>query len=134
MQGGSTSHLMSHQNICAAGLAKEVLVQVSYAIGVSEPVGLFVNTFGTSSKKIRDSQISDYISNNIDMTPFGIENRLKLRNPIYSETSIYGHMGRNFAKKNKRFIDQNLNEISTNLELFTWENLDLSDQLKENFS
>ena len=71
------------KNIGAAGLAKEVLVQVSYAIGVSEPVGLFVNTFGTSSKKIRDSQISDYISNNIDMTPFGIENILKLRNPIY---------------------------------------------------
>ena len=122
------------KNICASGIAKEVLVQVSYAIGVSEPVGLFVNTFGTSSKNIRDSQISDYILNNIDMTPYGIENRLKLRNPIYSETSIYGHMGRNFAKKNKRFIDQNLNEISTNLELFTWENLDLIDQLKENFS
>ena len=122
------------KNICAAGIAKEVLVQVSYAIGVSEPVGLFVNTFGTSSKNIRDSQISDYILNNIDMTPYGIENRLKLRNPIYSETSTYGHMGRNFAKKSKSFIDQNLNEISTNLELFTWENLDLTDQLKENFS
>ena len=122
------------KNICAAGLAKEVLVQVSYAIGVSEPVGLFVNTFGTSSKKIRDSQISDYISNNIDMTPFGIENRLKLRNPIYSETSSYGHMGRNFTKTSKNFIDKNSNQISTDLELFTWENLDLTNQLKENFS
>ena len=77
------------KNICAAGIAKEVLVQVSYAIGVSEPVGLFVNTFGTSSKNIRDSQISDYILKNIDMTPYGIENRLKLRKPMYSETSIY---------------------------------------------
>ena len=122
------------KNICAAGIAKEVLVQVSYAIGVSEPVGLFVNTFGTSSKNIRDSQISDYISNNIDMTPFGIENRLKLRNPIYSETSSYGHMGRNFTKTTKNFIDKNLKEIFTDLELFTWENLDLTNQLKENFS
>ena len=122
------------KNICAAGIAKEVLVQVSYAIGVSEPVGLFVNTFGTSSKNIRDSQISDYILNNIDMTPYGIENRLKLRNPMYSETSIYGHMGRKFAKKSKKFIDQNFKKISTDLELFTWENLDLTDQLKENFS
>ena len=68
------------------------------------------------------------------MTPYGIENRLKLRNPMYSETSTYGHMGRNFAKKSKKFIDQNLKEISTNLELFTWENLDLTDKLKENFS
>jgi S-adenosylmethionine synthetase len=122
------------KNICAAGIAKEVLVQVSYAIGVSEPVGLFVNTFGTSSKNIRDSQISDYILNNIDITPYGIENRLKLRNPIYSETSIYGHMGRKFAEKSKNFTDKNLREISTNLELFTWENLDLTDQLKVNFS
>lgn len=121
------------KNICSAGLAKEVLVQVSYAIGVSEPVGLFVNSFGTSINNLRDSEISDYISKNIDMTPYGIENRLKLRNPIYSETSSYGHMGRNHEIISKSFIDKSLNKNSFDLELFTWEKLDLVNQLKNNF-
>ena len=121
------------KNICSAGLAKEVLVQVSYAIGVSEPVGLFVNSFGTSINNLRDSEISDYISKNIDMTPYGIENRLKLRNPIYSETSSYGHMGRNHEIVSKSFIDKSLNKNSFDLELFSWEKLDLVNQLKNNF-
>ncbi len=121
------------KNICSAGLVKEVLVQVSYAIGVSEPVGLFVNSFGTSINNLRDSEISDYISKNIDMTPYGIENRLKLRNPIYSETSSYGHMGRNHEVISKSFIDKSLNKNSFDLELFTWEKLDLVNQLKNNF-
>ena len=121
------------KNICSAGLAKEVLVQVSYAIGVSEPVGLFVNSFGTSINNLRDSEISDYISKNIDMTPYGIENRLKLRNPIYSETSSYGHMGRNHEIVSKSFTDKSLNKNSFDLELFTWEKLDLVNQLKNNF-
>ena len=121
------------KNICSAGLAKEVLVQVSYAIGVSEPVGLFVNSFGTSINNLRDSEISDYISKNIDMTPYGIENRLKLRNPIYSETSSYGHMGRNHEIVSKSFSDKSLNKNSFDLELFTWEKLDLVNQLKNNF-
>ena len=121
------------KNICSAGLAKEVLVQVSYAIGVSEPVGLFVNSFGTSINNLRDSEISDYISKNIDMTPYGIENRLKLRNPIYSETSSFGHMGRNHEIVSKSFTDKSLNKNSFDLELFTWEKLDLVNQLKNNF-
>ena len=121
------------KNICSAGLAKEVLVQVSYAIGVSEPVGMFVNSFGTSINNLRDSEISDYISKNIDMTPYGIENRLKLRNPIYSETSYYGHMGRNHEIVSKSFIDKSLNKNSFDLELFTWEKLDLVNQLENNF-
>ena len=121
------------KNICSAGLAKEILVQVSYAIGVSEPVGLFVNSFGTSINNLRDSEISDYISKNIDMTPYGIENRLKLRNPIYLETSSYGHMGRNHEIVSKSFTDKSLNKNSFDLELFTWEKLDLVNQLKNNF-
>ncbi len=121
------------KNICSAGLAKEVLVQVSYAIGVSEPVGLFVNTYGTTINGLKDSEISDYIFKNIDMTPYGIENRLKLRNPIYSETSSYGHMGRNNEVIRKSFIDKSLNKNSFNLELFSWEKLDLVSQLKNNF-
>ena len=121
------------KNICSAGLAKEVLVQVSYAIGVSEPVGLFVNSFGTSINNLRDSEISDYISKNIDMTPYGIENRLKLRNPMYLETSSYGHMGRNHEIVSKSFTDKSLNKNSFDLELFTWEKLDLVNQLKNNF-
>ena len=120
------------KNICSAGLAKEVLVQVSYAIGVSEPVGLFVNTFGTATSGLKDSEISDYISKNIDMTPFGIEKRLKLRNPIFSETSSYGHMGRKNEIINKIFTDKNLNKNYMDLELFTWEKLDLVNQLKNN--
>ena len=121
------------KNICSAGLVKEVLVQVSYAIGVSEPVGLFVNSFGTSINNLRDSEISDYISKNIDMTPYGIEKRLKLRNPMYLETSSYGHMGRNHQIVSKSFTDKSLNKNSFDLELFTWEKLDLVNQLKNNF-
>ena len=118
------------KNICAAGLAKEVLVQVSYAIGVSEPVGLFVNTFGTSKNNIDDSSISNFISKNIDLTPFYIEKSLKLRNPIYSETSSYGHMGRLNSKKIKNFTSINGNSKSIEVDLFTWEKLDLVDKLK----
>ena len=92
-----------------------------------------MNSFGTSINNLRDSEISDYISKNIDMTPYGIENRLKLRNPIYSETSSYGHMGRNHKIVSKSFTDKSLNKNSLDLELFTWEKLDLVNQLKNNF-
>ena len=124
----ATRHIA--KNICAAGLADEVLVQVSYAIGVSEPVGLFVNTFGTSKNNIKDFEISNYLNKNIDLTPYGIESRLKLRNPIYSETSSYGHMGRLPKNIEKVFYDNNSNVVKKEVELFTWEKLDLVNQLK----
>tara|TARA_B100000427_G_C15485754_1_gene585215 strand:+ start:149 stop:1393 length:1245 start_codon:yes stop_codon:yes gene_type:complete len=124
----ATRHIA--KNICAAGLANEVLVQVSYAIGISEPVGLFVNTFGTSKGNLNDSEISNYIYKNIDLSPFAIEDRLKLRNPIYSETSSYGHMGRDSVKTSKKFYDINLTPKTKEVELFTWEKLDLVNQFK----
>ena len=124
----ATRHIA--KNICAAGLANEVLVQVSYAIGVSEPVGLFVNTFGSSNVNLKDSEISDFIIKNIDLTPFGIEDRLKLRKPIYSETSSYGHMGKDYRIIKKKFYDKNSVSKSIDVDLFTWEKLDLVDKLK----
>jgi len=124
----ATRHLA--KNVCAAGLAREVLVQISYAIGVSEPVGLFVNTFGTGKNNISDSDISNYISQNIDLTPYSIEKSLKLRSPIYSETSSYGHMGRLNRKKVKSFTNINGDNKSIEVDLFTWEKLDLVDKLK----
>ena len=124
----ATRHIA--KNICAAGLANEVLVQVSYAIGISEPVGLFVNTFGTSKGNLNDSKISNYIYKNIDLSPFAIEDRLKLRNPIYSETSSYGHMGRDSVKTSKKFYDINSTPKTKEVELFTWEKLDLVNQFK----
>tara|TARA_B100000945_G_scaffold301900_1_gene285063 strand:- start:27 stop:1271 length:1245 start_codon:yes stop_codon:yes gene_type:complete len=124
----ATRHIA--KNICAAGLANEVLVQVSYAIGISEPVGLSVNTFGTSKGNLNDSEISNYIYKNIDLSPFAIEDRLKLRNPIYSETSSYGHMGRNSVKTSKKFYDINSTLKTKEVELFTWEKLDLVNQFK----
>ena len=89
----ATRHIA--KNICAAGICDEILVQVSYAIGVAKPMGIYVNTFGTSNCKMSDSEISNVITNNIGMTPYDIEKRLKLRNPIYLDTASYGHMGRN---------------------------------------
>ena len=124
----ATRHIA--KNICAAGLANEALVQVSYAIGVSEPVGLFVNTFGSSNVNLKDSEISDFIIKNIDLTPFGIEDRLKLRKPIYSETSSYGHMGKDYRSIKKKFYDKNSVSKSIDVDLFTWEKLDLVDKLK----
>ena len=88
----ATRHIA--KNICAAGIADEVLVQVSYAIGVAKPMGIYVNTFGTSHCSMDDGEISKAITNGIDMTPYAIENRLKLRNPMFTETASYGHMGR----------------------------------------
>ena len=115
----------------AAGVAEECLVQVSYAIGVSEPMGIFINTFGTSMIKEDDSKLASIINELFDMRPFFIEKRLKLRNPIYSETASYGHMGREPRIVNKCFTSPDGNKISCEVELFTWEKLDYVDKIKQ---
>ena len=124
----ATRHIA--KNICASGLCDEILVQVSYAIGVARPMGIYVNTFGSSKCSMNDSEISKVITDNIDMTPFAIEKRLKLRNPMYRETASYGHMGRKPLKINKKFTSLDGKKISHEVELFTWENLDLIDTFK----
>ena len=124
----ATRHIA--KNICAAGLCDEILVQVSYAIGVARPMGIYVNTFGSSKCSMNDSEISKVITDNIDMTPFAIEKRLKLRNPMYRETASYGHMGRKPLKINKKFTSLDGKKTSHEVELFTWENLDLIDTFK----
>ena len=118
------------KNIVASGLASECLVQVGYAIGVSEPVGIYVNTYGTSKKDINDKQISELVTNLFDMRPYHIEKRLKLRNPIYEETASYGHVGRQPKIVRKKFIDKHGNTITKEVELFTWEKLDYVDKIK----
>ncbi len=121
------------KNMVAAGIADEVLVQVAYAIGVAKPMNLYINTYGTSKVNLSDSEIADKISEVFDMRPKFIEDRLKLRNPIYRETAAYGHMGRTPIKKVKTFRDSNRKVISVEVELFTWEKLDYVDQLKQVF-
>ena len=97
----ATRHIA--KNLVAAGLCSEVLVQVSYAIGVKDPMGIYINTYGTSKVKMPDGDIAKKVSKLFDMTPYGIETRLKLRNPIYSETAAYGHMGRKNEVISKTF-------------------------------
>jgi S-adenosylmethionine synthetase len=125
----ATRHIA--KNICAAGICDEILVQVSYAIGVAKPMGIYVNTFGTSKCSMSDVDISNVITQNIGMTPYDIENRLKLRNPIYLDTSSYGHMGRKSSTIKKEFTSLDGNHISCDVELFTWEKLDMIDKIKE---
>ena len=125
----ATRHIA--KNICAAGICDEILVQVSYAIGVAKPMGIYVNTFGTSKCSMSDVDISNVITQNIGMTPFDIENRLKLRNPIYLDTASYGHMGRKSSTIKKEFTSLDGNHISCDVELFTWEKLDMIDKIKE---
>jgi S-adenosylmethionine synthetase len=121
------------KNMVAAGLCDEVLVQVSYAIGVVEPMGLYVNTYGTSKVDMTDGQIAEKIGQLFDMRPAAIEKRLKLRNPIYGPTAAYGHMGRKPETRTITF--KNAGQESTKeVELFTWEKLDYIDQIKEAFS
>ena len=121
------------KNMVAAGIADEVLVQVSYAIGVSKPISLMVNTYGTSKVNLSDSQIAQKINSIFDMRPHAIEERLKLRNPIYEETASYGHMGREPMVVTKNFRDSNGTEKSVKVELFTWEKLDFVNKLKTAF-
>ena len=128
----ATRHIA--KNLVAAGVADEVLVQVSYAIGVAEPCGLYINTFGTSKVNLHDGEIAERISKIFDLRPYAIEQNLKLRNPIYQETASYGHMGREHYVGSKNFKNPN-GEVKTidNLEFFTWEKLDKVDEIKKEF-
>ncbi len=127
----ATRHIA--KNMVAAGLCDEVLVQVSYAIGVAEPCGLFIDTYGTSKVDLTDGEIAEKISKIFDMRPYFIEQRLKLRNPIYSETAAYGHMGRKNEVVTKKFTSPDGSILEKEVELFTWEKLDYVDQVKEAF-
>jgi len=127
----ATRHIA--KNMVAAGLCDEVLVQVSYAIGVAEPCGLFVDTYGTSKVDMTDGEMAKKIAAIFDMRPYFIEQRLKLRNPIYSETAAYGHMGRKNEKVTKTFTAPDGSTITKEVELFTWEALDYVDKIKEAF-
>ena len=124
----ATRHIA--KNLCAAGVTDEVLVQVSYAIGVAQPMGIYVNTFGTSHSSMNDGEISDAITKGIDMTPYAIENRLKLRNPMFRDTASYGHMGRKPITVSKTFTSLDGKKVDYNVDLFTWEKLDLIEKIK----
>ncbi len=128
----ATRHIA--KNMVAAGLCDEVLVQVSYAIGVAKPCGLYINTYGTSKIADHDGTIAEKIGKIFDMRPYAIEQRLKLRNPIYSETAAYGHMGRKNEIVSKTFKGANGEEKTVEVELFTWEKLDFVDQIKSAFA
>ena len=121
------------KNLVAAGLADEVLVQVSYAIGVVKPTSIFVDTFGKSNVKLSNGEVAKKVAEIFDMRPAAIEERLKLRNPIYRETAAYGHMGKEPRKITKIFESPYNGKISREVELFTWEKLDYVDKVKEAF-
>jgi S-adenosylmethionine synthetase len=127
----ATRHIA--KNLVAAGICDEVLVQVSYAIGVVEPMGIFVDTYGTCAFNMTDGEIAAKVSTIFDMRPAAIETRLKLRNPIYSETAAYGHMGRKNEIVSKTFEQPNGKPITLDVELFTWEKLDYVDKVKAAF-
>ncbi|GAA4268477.1 methionine adenosyltransferase [Hyunsoonleella aestuarii] len=128
----ATRHIA--KNLVAAGVADEILVQVSYAIGVVEPMGIFVDTYGTCSFNMTDGEIAEKVSKIFDMRPFAIEERLKLRSPMYSETAAYGHMGRTNRTVSKTFSQPNGESKTLEVELFTWEKLDYVDKVKEAFA
>ncbi|MEY3102814.1 MAG: hypothetical protein RL558_1091 [Bacteroidota bacterium] len=130
------------KNLVAAGVAKQVLVQLAYAIGVAEPVGFYLNTYGTSTvrgtdgKKLADGAISERVQKLFDLRPYGIETKFGLRSPIYSETAAYGHMGRTpqvVEKQFKRPTDKGIETKTMTVELFTWEKLDSVDAIKKAF-
>ncbi len=121
------------KNLVAAGVAREALVQVAYAIGVAEPVSLYVNTFGTANVSMNDAEISAKVKELFDMRPHAIEKRLKLRAPIYQETASYGHMGRTPETVTKCFNSKYEGDKTITVELFTWEKLDYVDKLREMF-
>ena len=127
----ATRHIA--KNLVAAGIANEVLVQVAYAIGVAEPVGLYINTYGTSNVNLNDGQIAEKVHQIFDMRPYAIEQRFNLRSPIYSETAAYGHMGRKAEKVTKEFTSADGKNVSIEVELFPWEKLDYVDKIKANF-
>lgn len=121
------------KNLVAAGIADEALVQVSYAIGVAQPMGVFVNTFGRNKVDISDGQIAKIVEELFDLRPYAIEEKFKLRNPIYSETAAYGHMGRKPEKKVKQFTSPDGKSVTLEVELFTWEKLDDVPIIKKRF-
>jgi S-adenosylmethionine synthetase len=121
------------KNLVAAGVADEILVQVSYAIGVARPMGIFVDTYGTAKVNMTDSEIAKKIEELFDMRPYSIEKRLKLRNPIYSETAAYGHMGRESKVVEKTFVNTEGKMKKIKVELFTWEILDYVQKIKKEF-
>jgi S-adenosylmethionine synthetase len=121
------------KNLVAAGLCDEVLVQVSYAIGVAKPCGLFIDTYGTAKVAMTDGEIAQKVAEIFDMRPYAIEQRLKLRNPIYSETAAYGHMGRKNEIVTKTFKGPDGTIVTKEVELFTWEKLDYVDAVKAKF-
>ncbi|TDK49781.1 methionine adenosyltransferase [Algoriphagus formosus] len=127
----ATRHIA--KNMVAAGVADEMLVQVSYAIGVAAPMGIYVNTYGTAKVGMTDGEIAKKIEQLFDMRPYAIEQRLKLRNPIYEETAAYGHMGRQSEVVSKTFFSPYRDEITLDVELFTWEKLDFVDRIKTAF-
>ena len=127
----ATRHIA--KNLVAAGVADEVLVQVSYAIGVAKPMGIYVNTYGTSKVKKSDGEIAIIVDQLFDMRPAFIEERLKLREPIYLETAAYGHMGRKNEVVKKTYVNVDGTEITLDVELFTWEKLDFVNQVKAAF-
>lgn len=127
----ATRHIA--KNMVASGLCDEVLVQVSYAIGVAKPCGLYVNTYGTSKVNLPDGQIAKKIEKIFDLRPYAIEQRLKLRTPMYSETASYGHMGRKNEVVTKIFNAGKPNEKTITVELFTWEKLDYLRKIKNEF-
>ena len=121
------------KNLVAAGISDEILVQVSYAIGVAKPMNIFVNTYGKSKLNIPDSEIAKIVDQIFDMRPKAIEERLKLRNPIYEDTAAYGHMGREPKKVVKTFTSPYFPTVTKEVELFTWEKLDYVNKVKEAF-
>lgn len=127
----ATRHIA--KNLVAAGVCDEVLVQVSYAIGVVEPMGIFIDTYGTCPFNMTDGEIAEKVSKIFDMRPAAIEERLKLRNPMYSETAAYGHMGRQNEVVTKTFEQPNGENVTLDVELFTWEKLDYIEKVKTEF-
>ncbi len=128
----ATRHIA--KNLVAAGLCDQVLVQVSYAIGVAKPCGLFIDTYGSAKVGLTDGEIAKKVEAIFDMRPYFIEQRLKLRNPIYSETAAYGHMGRKNEVVTKHFVGPNGQQLTKEVELFTWEKLDYVDAVKSAFN
>lgn len=127
----ATRHIA--KNLVAAGVCNEVLVQVSYAIGVAKPTNIYVNTYGSANVDMKDSKIAKEVEKIFDMRPYAIEKRLKLRTPIYSETAAYGHMGRTPEKKTVSFTDGSGKTIKKKVETFTWEKLDYVKAVKKAF-
>ena len=121
------------KNLVAAGVADEVLVQLSYAIGVVEPTSIYINTYGTAKLNLTDEEIAEKSKSLFDLRPYMIEQRLKLRNPMYLETASYGHMGRTPRTITKTFESPYNGKVSKEVALFTWEQLDYVEKIKKSF-